>query len=454
MSKKKEEKDRKALINLILKDECLSYLSSKKSEANIYRLLKVDRVEIRHSNMLAWLLDPNENHNMGNTFLRELIKSILKKSKEDIDEKELERQVVDWTLNDFENVRVKREVPIDKNNKRGKKIDIILTAEAGGDKYLLAIENKVDAKESLAQTPTYRKKIAKSYDDYENKMFVFLTPHGESAEDVCWHKLSYDDVVESLEVAKERGDLSERNRLIIDDYINVIKREIIGDEELSEKCNEICENHPDAIKLVLQAYRNYINNKECDTRPEIKHILEGIIGQHMDAISILNEYKKDRGNQVAQWIREVLKETRDEKGLVFDDEQINKKAYIQFSTSKLIELLDGYSDNSKSSLETMQKYYYEFNNRSGLVSFKLILRGGDFLDNELREKELKIAKFFGASERADYDFKGCNVLREKTNMDFSKSKTSEEEVKAKIREIIKSITQIEDAIKTELAKEE
>ena len=454
MSKKKEEKDRSDLINLILKDECLSYLSSKKSEANIYRLLKVERVEIRHSNILAWLLDPNEEHNVGNTFLRELIKSVLKNSKEDIDEKELERQVVDWTLNDFENVRVKREAPIDKNNKKGKKIDIILTAEAGGNKYLLAIENKVDAKESVAQTPTYRKKIDESYDDYNKKMFVFLTPHGESAEDKCWRKLSYDDVVESLEIAKERGDISERNRLIINDYMNIIKREIIGDEELAEKCNEICENHQNASKLVLKAYGNYKKNKECDERPEINRILEGIIGQHKDAISMLNEYKNDRGNQVAQWIRDVLIEKKDEEGLVFDDKQINKKAYLQFNTFNLMKLLGDDSDDAKSPLETMEKYYYEFNNRSGLVSFKLILRGGDVLDKDLLEKELKIAKLFEASERDDYEFKGCNVLGEKTNMDFSNRKIKEEVVKTKICEIINSIAQIEAKIETVLAKEE
>ena len=450
---KRDEKDKRDLIDLILNDECLSGLSSKAGETNIYKLLKVERVEIRHSNMLSWLLDPSEDHNFGDAFLREIIKRVLKNSKDDIDEIALERLVLDWTLNSFENVRVKREAPVDKNNKKGEKIDILLTAESGANKYLLAIENKVDAKESMAQTPLYRERIENSYGDYNEKMFVFLTPNGESAADDCWHKLSYDDVVDSLEVAKERVDISERSRLIIDDYINIIKREIIGDEELAEMCNEICEDHPNAIELLLKAYRKYKNDQECDTRSELNKILKGMIEQNEAAVSLLYEYKNDRANQVAQWIREVLLETKEEAGLILEDALINKKAYIRFNTNKMTDILGGDLADPKSPWKTKQKYYYEFNNRSGLVSFKLVLGGGSFLDDELLEKELKIAKHFAASRREDYDFKGINVLGKKTTMDFSNKNKSEREIKEEIRGVIRTIANIEEMIEDILTEE-
>lgn len=32
------------------------------SKFNPFKILKVDKFEIRHSNMIAWLLDPMENH--------------------------------------------------------------------------------------------------------------------------------------------------------------------------------------------------------------------------------------------------------------------------------------------------------------------------------------------------------------------------------------------------------
>ena len=45
------------------------YLTLKNSisSPNIFRALKNAAYEIRHSNFLAWLLDPNETHNQGSS---------------------------------------------------------------------------------------------------------------------------------------------------------------------------------------------------------------------------------------------------------------------------------------------------------------------------------------------------------------------------------------------------
>ena len=40
---------------------------------NIFEVLKIHRREIRHSNFLGWLFDPNGSHNLGDIFLKELI---------------------------------------------------------------------------------------------------------------------------------------------------------------------------------------------------------------------------------------------------------------------------------------------------------------------------------------------------------------------------------------------
>lgn len=36
---------------------------------NIFQILNIARAEIRHSNFLAWLLDPNGTHGLGRLFL-------------------------------------------------------------------------------------------------------------------------------------------------------------------------------------------------------------------------------------------------------------------------------------------------------------------------------------------------------------------------------------------------
>ena len=35
---------------------------------NLFSILKTESTEIRHSNVLAWLLDPNGNHELGTQF--------------------------------------------------------------------------------------------------------------------------------------------------------------------------------------------------------------------------------------------------------------------------------------------------------------------------------------------------------------------------------------------------
>ena len=37
------------------------------SKRNLFDILKISRTEIRHSNMLAWLLNPSENHDLGDS---------------------------------------------------------------------------------------------------------------------------------------------------------------------------------------------------------------------------------------------------------------------------------------------------------------------------------------------------------------------------------------------------
>ena len=51
------------------------YLTLKNSISlpNIFRALKNAAYEIRHSNFLAWILDPDETHNQGSLFLKLLL---------------------------------------------------------------------------------------------------------------------------------------------------------------------------------------------------------------------------------------------------------------------------------------------------------------------------------------------------------------------------------------------
>ena len=57
--------DEEALQNFLLDIQCLDELLPWTGKFNLFDVLKVSRKEIRHSNMLGWLMDPNENHGFG-----------------------------------------------------------------------------------------------------------------------------------------------------------------------------------------------------------------------------------------------------------------------------------------------------------------------------------------------------------------------------------------------------
>lgn len=59
----------KALQDFLLDIDCLDELIPWVAKFNIFDVLKISRTEIRHSNVLAWLLDANENHGLGDMFI-------------------------------------------------------------------------------------------------------------------------------------------------------------------------------------------------------------------------------------------------------------------------------------------------------------------------------------------------------------------------------------------------
>ena len=57
-------------------DTSFQHLSQKMQTPNSFEVLGITNAEIRHSNFLAWLLDPNGNHGMGDKFLREFVSKL------------------------------------------------------------------------------------------------------------------------------------------------------------------------------------------------------------------------------------------------------------------------------------------------------------------------------------------------------------------------------------------
>ena len=60
----------KALQDFLLDIDCLDALLPWTGKFNLFDVLKISRTEIRHSNVLSWLLSANENHGLGDSYVR------------------------------------------------------------------------------------------------------------------------------------------------------------------------------------------------------------------------------------------------------------------------------------------------------------------------------------------------------------------------------------------------
>lgn len=231
----KELTNEEALQIFLLDIGCLDELLPWTGKFNMFDVLKISRTEIRHSNMLGWLLNPNENHGMGDVFLKGILQRLVENDSDG------RYDVFNVLLMDFYTFSVTRE---------WKNIDILLTSTE--EKTVIAIENKVGSHEHSNQLNRYRNILEKEYPDY-NRMLVFLTPDGEKPSDVeNWDVLTYSDVIDVLESATLQIKILPDVDLMIKNYIDVVRRDIVEDQQLIDICNKIYNKHKKALDLIFE----------------------------------------------------------------------------------------------------------------------------------------------------------------------------------------------------------
>lgn len=217
-------------------DKNLRALEHKLSrEVNIFDILKISDAEIRHSNILAWLLDANQNHGLDDLFVRELFSEITNKN--------LDKGF------DFHELKIYRE---------RWHLDLILEYNAWGKKIVVCIENKVHAGEGRNQLARYKEVIDKNYPKSAGweTYFAFLTLDGhESSDPETWQSLSYEFILNTLKtLLKEREfELNIRSETIIKQYLSILERQVIGmDEQTKNLIKELNGKYPNAMRAISE----------------------------------------------------------------------------------------------------------------------------------------------------------------------------------------------------------
>ncbi|MFW6312237.1 MAG: PD-(D/E)XK nuclease family protein, partial [Nanoarchaeota archaeon] len=142
-----------------LKKKLIEFEENKKyfKQFNIFETLKITNAEIRHSNIFAWLLNPQGSHGLKTKFLKRFIEDINKSS----------NNPIEFSSKAYQSFKIRREWNF---------IDLTLIHKEM--QSIIIIENKIWSNESDHQLESYQKIIEANYPNYIKK-YVYLTPFGE-----------------------------------------------------------------------------------------------------------------------------------------------------------------------------------------------------------------------------------------------------------------------------------
>jgi len=239
--------------DFLLKNEDFDKLDLGLKNPNIFQILKISKNEIRHSNFLSWLLDPEGSHKLGDIFLKRFLREVFSSDKFfDIDQVDVEGM-------DLSKVEVLRE---------WKNIDVLIILSD----VVVCIENKVYSKEHSNQLKRYKEIIENQFPKHK-KTYVYLNPDGDSSETETeqFQPISYDFIVESLErIVSVFGESMNPNvKNYIKDYITTIKREIMGTDQLTELSKKIYQNHKELFDFIFEHKPDIVDNLNLIMKDEL-----------------------------------------------------------------------------------------------------------------------------------------------------------------------------------------
>jgi len=206
---------------------------------NPFQVLAIENAEIRHSNVLAWLLNPNETHGLRDSILRGVIGHVVISNDLTPEEFELENTY----FADFNDAEVSRE---------WHNIDILVVSES--TETVVIIENKVLSDESKDQLSNYYNSVSSTYPSFRI-LPIFLTMDGHEAKnDSRYLGLSHRDVVEviSSELQANSARIPLEIETFINQYLEVVRRLLGMDEKVEKLCRRILSEHSVAIKTIME----------------------------------------------------------------------------------------------------------------------------------------------------------------------------------------------------------
>jgi len=229
----------KSLEAFVADNDDLSTLEEIIGRFNIFDALGIVRAEIRHSNFLAWLLDPAESHGQSALFLKAVLFDLIKTARDNGFIPPV--SAIDLDGATLQGVEIRRE---------WRNIDILIKCDS--PKFVIAIENKVDAGPANP-FEKYESAVRDSFAEYP-PLFVYLTRDGDDLDEHDWTPYSYRNLHRALSRTRQANETAIGDDVLtfLDHYIRLIGSRFMDDPKIDELCEAIYKNHRQALDLIYE----------------------------------------------------------------------------------------------------------------------------------------------------------------------------------------------------------
>lgn len=225
------------------------------SAFNIFTVLGIQHREIRHSNFLGWLFDPNESHQLGDILLKDLFKLIRDKNVKQFNG----QAFVNLLLQDLSATQVYRE---SLNN-----IDILIVNEKLG--FVICIENKINADFSDHQLEKYYNYVEENYIGLPTRIYLTLTPfksnnhHNYLAGD-NYTNITYQNIISILKSKLEIIETAIPTvKESIKQYIAMTEKTILHNSDEVKLAQSIYKKYKKEIEFIIKNKPDFLANKQA-----------------------------------------------------------------------------------------------------------------------------------------------------------------------------------------------
>jgi hypothetical protein len=231
----------------------LQALARNLSSFNAFEVMRITRAEIRHSNVLAWLLDSGESHGLGNEFAGLWFDLILR----EIPPALTGQMAILKKLHGATSLSLRTRREWGGQNSQGRKADILLEiVERQQVVAIVCIENKIRHIQSENQLVDYRNMVEACYRQVACKYYFLLSAAGEIPEDPAYIPVSYTSVCGALEAilspSRSGVPLSAEVCAFLTQYHDLLKRYFMNDSQEMRLALDIYRKHRRAIDYIIE----------------------------------------------------------------------------------------------------------------------------------------------------------------------------------------------------------